>query len=72
MLSRLPALQALSLLYAIPLLSFIIARFWLHESLLLSTVAGGTPAVAGVMLLNTARRATSNQNREKRVEYRVD
>jgi drug/metabolite transporter (DMT)-like permease len=61
-LSRLPATRAVSLLYAIPVLSFIIAWFWLHESLQFSTVAGGTFALAGVMLLNTAGREKRNQN----------
>jgi len=72
MLSRLPAAQAASLLYAIPVLAFIIAWFWPHESLLLSTAAGGTLALAGVMLLNTTGGAANNQSREKPVEPLLD
>jgi drug/metabolite transporter (DMT)-like permease len=71
-LSRLPASQAVSLLYAIPVLSFVIAWFWLHESLLLSTLLGGALALAGVLLLNTAGRATTNPNKAKLVERPVD
>jgi drug/metabolite transporter (DMT)-like permease len=61
-LSRMPASRAVSLLYAIPVLSIIIAWFWLHENLQFSSVAGGAFALAGVMLLNTAGREKRNQN----------
>jgi drug/metabolite transporter (DMT)-like permease len=61
-LSRLPASRAASLLYTIPVISFIIAWFWLAERPLFSTLAGGLLALAGVVTLNTSGRAISSKN----------
>ncbi|AXC13942.1 Permease of the drug/metabolite transporter (DMT) superfamily [Acidisarcina polymorpha] len=54
-LSRLPASKAGSLLYIVPLLAFVIAWFWLGERPQISTLCGGVLALAGVVLVTTAR-----------------
>jgi drug/metabolite transporter (DMT)-like permease len=53
---RLPASRAGSLLYAVPVLAFVIAWGWLREIPSASTVLGGVLALGGVVLVNTLGR----------------
>jgi drug/metabolite transporter (DMT)-like permease len=53
---RLPASRAGSLLYAIPVLAFVIAWGWLREIPSAATVLGGALALGGVVLVNTLGR----------------
>lgn len=54
-LAHLPVSRAGSLLYVVPVISFIIAWFWLQERPQASTLFGGALAISGVVLLNTAK-----------------
>jgi len=56
-LSRLPAGRAGSLLYAAPVLAFVIAWIWLGEVPTLIAVVGAALALGGVVLVNTLGRA---------------
>jgi drug/metabolite transporter (DMT)-like permease len=56
--SRLPASRAVSFLYAIPVLAFVVAWVWLGETPTWLSVLGGTIALCGVVIVN-ARRGTA-------------
>ena len=55
-LSRLSASRTGSLLYAVPVLAFVIAWVWLRESPTLVSLLGGVLALAGVVIVNTLGR----------------
>ena len=55
-LSRLPASRASSLLFAVPVVAFLVGWAWLGETPTLLDVAGGVLAMGGVALVNTLGR----------------
>jgi drug/metabolite transporter (DMT)-like permease len=56
-LSRMPASRAASLLYAVPVMAFLIGWVWLGEVPEVSDIVGGLLALAGVAVVNTLGRA---------------
>ena len=56
-LSRLPAGRAASVLYAVPVMAFLVGWVWLKEVPTPLDVAGGALALAGVVVVNTLGRA---------------
>jgi drug/metabolite transporter (DMT)-like permease len=55
-LSRLPATRASSLLFAVPVVAFLVGWVWLGEAPTLIDIAGGVLAMGGVALVNTLGR----------------
>ena len=55
-LSRLPASRASSLLFAVPVVAFLVGWVWLGEAPTLLDIAGGLLAMSGVALVNTLGR----------------
>jgi len=56
-LSRLPASRASSMLFAVPVVAFLVGWAWLGEVPTLVDVAGGVLAMGGVAIVNTVGRA---------------
>ncbi len=56
-LSRMPASRAAALLYAVPVVAFLIGWVWLGEVPRLNDIVGGLFALAGVAVVNTLGRA---------------
>jgi drug/metabolite transporter (DMT)-like permease len=55
-LARLPAGRAASLLYAVPVMAFLVAWIWLGEAPATTDVIGGALALSGVLVVNTIGR----------------
>ena len=60
-LSRLPASRASSLLFAVPVVAFLVGWVWLGEAPTLIDIAGGVLAMGGVALVNTLGRAPGHK-----------
>ena len=58
-LSRLPASRASSLLFAVPVVAFLVGWAWLGETPTLLDIAGGLLAMSGVALVNTLGRSAA-------------
>ena len=58
-LSRLPASRASSLLFAVPVVAFLVGWAWLGETPTLLDIAGGLLAMSGVALVNTLGRSVA-------------
>ena len=54
--SRMPAARAVSVLYLIPVLAYVIAWLWLGEVPTLLSVIGGVITLSGVLIVNTSGR----------------
>jgi drug/metabolite transporter (DMT)-like permease len=62
-LSRLPAARAVSLLYAVPVVAFLVGWAWLGETPNGIDLLGGLLALSGVVVVNTLGRARAQQSR---------
>jgi drug/metabolite transporter (DMT)-like permease len=56
-LSRLPAARAASILYAVPVMAFLVGWLWLGETPIVWDIVGGLLALSGVVVVNTLGRA---------------
>jgi drug/metabolite transporter (DMT)-like permease len=55
-LSRLPASRAVSILYGVPVMAFLVGWVWLGEAPRLLDIVGGLLALSGVLVVNTLGR----------------
>ncbi len=53
--ARMPASNAVSFLYLVPALAFLIAWLWLGEVPTLLSILGGVVVLAGVIIVNSRR-----------------
>jgi drug/metabolite transporter (DMT)-like permease len=54
--ARMPASNATSFLYLVPVLAFLVAWIWLGEEPTALSMVGGVVALTGVVLVNARRR----------------
>lgn len=59
-LAHVPAAQATSFLYGVPVVTIVIAWIWLQEVPSLTSLLGGSIAIMGVLLVNTHKRKSQN------------